>query len=337
MKIDIQDYIISFYNEKKTLMKITGYNEKNKTYKAILEDERIKDDIKTIEINNEDIIACLGRDPVNGSVYGCNVEIYLIKREVEDWGTGNIYFYTRLDKENRKYLLKNLKKVGKSIKEMGIDLHPFDTEIKDPKGKYEGMYKYRPRKVDGESIDLVTLKPHSFEDLSRLLYHEVGHGIWYRRLDEKIRAKWILSYHKAIELQHIDQQTIDELVEDFVKSGLSCKEFKKTLESPFDEVFKQCLHYVEEKQMLKISHLDTLIASGHDLTEYFNVDDVKIRNIRLVLTEYAQKSPEEFFAEAFSMQMTGTVLPKSLRILVDKSISRAKNFVEPESELESEN
>jgi hypothetical protein len=111
-----------------------------------------------------------------------------------------------------------------------------------------------------------------------------------------------------------------------------CKEFNNTLNERQEMIFEQCLSYVDEKHLLNTHHLDTLIASSHDIGAYFNVDEVKLLDIRLILTEYAQVSPEEFFAEAFGLHMSGSILPKSLRELMAKSLEKARNYIEEDDE-----
>ena len=328
--VDVQDYVIVQENNKRNLIKITGAKKDGKTFYGVHERKRIHDNPEEIEIQIEDIVANLGKEPVYGSVYGCSTEIYRNKKKLDGWG--HVYFYRKMEKEELKELRNSMAAVHKEMQELGLELHPFDTEIRESRGKWAGFYKYRPKKVDGVSTDLICLKPKTFDNLKPLLYHELGHSVWYRRLTPDVQARWILNYHKALELQTVSKKEIDDLVGDFVESRLMCKEFKNTLGERQEMIFEQCLDFVDGTHLLNSHHLDTLIASEHDISGYFNIDDVKLTDMRLILTEYAQVSPEEFFAEAFSLHMSGSILPKSLRELMEKTIKKAKNYVEQDDE-----
>lgn len=326
IKVDINDYVVVKSGTKRVLMKLLSANDDLSLYYGIPENKRILERSVEVEINPEDILACLGKNPAYGSVLGCSTEIYRNRKELEGWGS--IYFYRTLEKESLKSLRLSIRSVVNSLSDLKLNIHPFDTEIRESKGKYAGSFKFRPKKVDGVSTDLICLKPKEFEQLLPLLYHEIGHSIWYRLLDPTVQSRWILVYHKAIDIQNVSKSEIDTIIADFVESTKFCKEFRNTLDERKELVFDQCLKYVDDKHCLSSQHLDTLIAAGHDTSGYFSIEDIGLSNIRLVLTEYAQVSPEEFFAEAFSLHMSGSILPKSLRDMMSKTIERAKNFVD---------
>lgn len=332
MIVDVQDYVI-FVDEKNrtSLAKVLSVREHNgaiQHYQGILEDNREQDSPDRVEINPESIIAVLGPDPVNGSVYNCQIEIFHLKKEYPGWGTGKVIYYRRMDQEYRKILGSAIRRTVKKIQKLGLDLHPFDTEIKEPKGKFQGQYKKVAGKKDGmPPIDVMTLRPLEFDELDRLLLHEIGHGIWFRRMPPDMQARWILAYHKAVDLMNVSKADIEETVLGFVKAGTACLTYRKSLESPHKEIWDLCLEFAQKKHSLSKKHLDTLIYSGYPVAEYFEVEEMTIPNMKLILTEYAQVSPEEFFAEAFALSQTGSELPKSLRKLMSVTLACAKDFV----------
>jgi hypothetical protein len=319
IQFEDMSYVIVQVNNKRNLVKVLKCEDESFT--GVYERHRIQESPEEVQFQYEDVVANLGTDPVFGSVYGCSTEIYRKKKKLDGWGS--VVFYRDISKEELKVLRQSLLEVTAEIRATGIELHPFDTDIKEARGRYDGFYKFRPKKVDGVSTDLITLKPKTFDNLKPLLHHEIGHSVWYRRLPADIHAKWILAYHKAIELQSVSKTEIDEIIDDFVASNTMCKDFKHTLNERQVMIFDNCLDFVDAKHMLNVHHLDTLILSNHNISAYFNVDDVKLSDMRLILTEYAQESPEEFFAEAFRLQMTGAILPKSLRDLMIKSLKKA--------------
>lgn len=323
---DSNDYVIIQVDGKRNLIKVKRKEKEN--YVGVYEAHRTLDNPEEVEFAGEDIVALLGKEPLSGSVFGCNTEIFRHKKRVDGWG--KIFFYRNLEKEELKTLRKAMQETYETLVRLEIPLHPFDTEVREAKGKWDGWYKYRPKKIDGESIDLICLKPKSFDNLKQLLFHELGHSIWYRNTTAKTQAKWILAYHKAIELQDVNQEEVTEVLEEFCSSGMRCKEFSNGLSERENLIFDRCIDFVDEAHLLSKHHLDTLIASDHNVDSYFHAADIKLTDVKLVLTEYAQESPEEFFAEAFSLHMSGSILPKSLRLLMEKTLQKAKHFVDYE-------
>lgn len=326
IQVDAHDYVIFLdENDRPSLAKLLSIAEP--VYSGILENSRhLEETTDRVEISPESVIANLGKDPINGSAYNCQIEIYQTKREYPGWGTGTVLYYRKLDKETRKLIGRAIKQARTKIEELGIDLHPFITEIKEPKGRYEGQYKKVSTRDGSVPVDILTLRPAEFDHLDYLLMHEVGHGIWFRRLTPDIQARWILAYHKAVELQNVKKEDIDQTIAEFVQSGLPCGSFRKTLDEPYSDIWDSCLEFAESKHSLSKKHLDTLIYSGYPVVDFFEVDELTISNMKLVLTEYAQKSPEEFFSEAFAFHMSGG-LPKKLVKLMDLTLASAKSFV----------
>jgi hypothetical protein len=250
-------YVIVQVNNKRNLVKVLKREEES--FVGVYERQRVQDSPEEIEFSYDDVVANLGVDPVFGSVYGCSTEIYRSKRKLDGWGS--VVFYREISKDELKELRKSLTEAIAEIRNLGIELHPFNTDIKEAKGRYDGFFKFRPKKVDGVSTDLICLKPKTFDNLKPLLHHEIGHSVWYRRLSPDIHAKWILAYHKAIELQNVSKSDIDEIIDDFVSSNTTCKEFKHTLNERQVMILENCLDFVEAKHMLSTHHLDTFFKN----------------------------------------------------------------------------
>lgn len=324
----VDDYVVTSSGNKKELMVIVQKN-KNAVY-GVREKQRSDDHIEHVEIDPKTIVANLGTNPILGSVYGNSTEVFRGRKELEEWGT--VKFFRSLDKKELKHLKRSLLKCSAKIKKLGIDLHPFVTEIREARGKWDGMYHFRPKKKDGVSLDLLQFKPKTFEDAEPLIYHELGHAIWYRRIDSKLQARWILAYQRAITLEKVKPAKIQKILDDFFESNALCKEFAHGLEDEENKIFQACLDYANEKHRLSAKHLNVLIYNEKPINQYFTIEDIKLQDIELVLTEYAKESAEEFFAEAVSLHLSGKILPKSLRTLMELTLTKAAHYVEQEDE-----
>lgn len=313
---------------KKDLVKILQITDT--TIFGVSESMRSLDHVEHKEIDKNTIIANLGTNPKFGKVYGNNIEIFKKTREVPEWGA--VKFFRSLKKEERKTFEAGLKHCALVLRDLNIEPHPFETELRGASGKWSGAYHFRPKKKDGKSLDKIVLRPKYFDaEFIGMVFHEQGHGIWYRKTSDATKAKWIIQYQKAISLRKIELKRIKDLLEDFFKSQDTCKGYLKSIEDLEDrDIFKQCLKYAAEKHLLEAEHLDLLVFSGKNISRYFTIEDIKMRDIELVLTEYARESVEEFFAEAFSLFASGKILPKNLQTLMDSTLTKAANFVDHE-------
>lgn len=314
----LNDYVIVADGNKKQLVKIVKVSKDE--ILVIPEALRSEDhkEYKPIDPNN--IIANLGANPKSGSVYGNNVEIFRKTIEVDYWGEVKLFLY--LKKDELKIFKKALKHCALALEKLKIELDEFTTEIREPKGKWSGMYRYRSKKAD-----VMQLRPKDFEDLEYLIFHELGHAIWYRKTSDKTKARWILQYQKAIILNKVSPQHIKNILGEFFESRLTCNQFKRSLLEDDVVIFKHCLDYAEEKHLLTPQHIDLLINEDKNVSKFFSIEDIKIRDIELVLTQYASESVEEFFAEAFALHACGKILPKKLKSLMDSTLTNAANFV----------
>lgn len=332
---EANDYVVIQADKKKALALVSKVKKGGKSFIAVLESDRTKDTIPQKEYKTEDVIAVLGPDPKVGSVFGCSTERYRNTRTVDGWGTGEIGIFRQMDKKELKLLRNGVRNAVAKIEELGLESFPFRTEVREAKGRWAGYYKFNPKAEDFGSpqydealTDLIVLKPKDFDNLDLLLYHEYAHSLWYRRISTKTRARWIILYHKAIELATVKPQEIEALAENFNSSGMDCKAFSRSLEDREKLIFKECLIYVNAHHNLSNDNLNTLIAAGKPVSDYFNVGTIKLQDMQLVLTEYAQVSPEEFFAEAISYHLGNMKLPKRLTKIVSKTLDEAANYSE---------
>lgn len=320
LRIEEGDFVIISQEKSKKLVRVTN----NKGNLMGVEEKTRVDGSEPFQFERADIMAYLGKSPMLGSVYGVKVELFY--KTLTHKRGGDIHIYRDMTKEEKQQLKISIDGVFKFFDKHKIDPFPVTTEIKIAQGRWAGMYKYRPK----AETDLMVLKPQVFEEASalNLVAHEYGHGIWFRKTSVQTRAAWIKLYLKAVQLRQIDSDEIQRLGEDFISSGSTTGEFGSALGEEDSEVFDKCLEYIEGVHNLNEKHLNTLIVAGEDVKGYWPTEPMDLSGMDLMLTEYAQTSPEEFFAEAFAFHVEGVKLPKEIEKLMKLTVQRAAHHIE---------
>jgi hypothetical protein len=198
-----------------------------------------------------------------------------------------------------------------------------ELEVRQPQGKYAGMYKHRPK---GDT-DILIIKPDlTMDGLEYLIHHEYAHGIWYRMMTPKMRLSWVRLYHKYITLQEIKEKELQDILADLEASG-SVGGFLREAEENTKAQVKEVLKHILNVHGLNKSHLEMMLENDESISEYWP-SSIEMSEKETCITEYARKSPEEFFAEAIAHKFTGRMLPKRVEELYEKTMSRlAKGVV----------
>lgn len=286
--------------------------------KAVLEKEKDKDEKSppVIKFQKSDIMAVLGKRPKVGSVYGLKIEPIVRREHYRGWGDARIYNW--FDDHQLELLKDGLDDAYKKLKALRVvGQFKVELEIRQPQGKFAGMYKYRPK----AETDILVIKPETnMEDLDYYVFHEYAHGIWYRMMTPKMRLRWIRMYTEYITLQEIKQKELKHIL-DAVDAEGSVRGFQKGAEDETKAQVKEILKHIMSIHGIGVSHLDMMLENGESIAEYWPTN-IEMSEKEVSISDYALKSPEEFFAEAVSFKFLGRRIPKKIEELYEKTMSR---------------
>jgi len=276
---------------------------------------------EVFDIRVKDVVAVLGRRPPIGTAYGCYIEPWLYTVESPVWG--DIHVFTKLDNETKTAVQKALGRAAAKLKSAGLTgFLPIDIEIRAPKGKYAGKYHWFS---SPEKRDRMILHPADWSTGLYIVLHESAHGIWFNLMSKKQRAQWIALYHSYLTVTACDAETVRGLRDDFTgQSGEHVKDFRGQLAEDVAPVFDLCIEHVTSYHGLSVTNVDALIDadSGALLKPMWPTSKVLKTDYEYPISEYAMKSPEEFFAEAFGYHMSGTKIPKKVLALLETTLQR---------------
>jgi hypothetical protein len=288
---------------------------------------------RTIEITKKDILVRLGPNPKPGKVYGVDVaNVYRKSISQEFWGM--LHFFVKPEKEVMNRLKVGLDFTANKLDKMGLREYTtrFQTEIRAPKGKYAGMYLHRP-----DNKSLVWFAPGKSEDqktMNYIIFHEFGHVLRFNGLNRvKARAKWQRLFQQSIApivvskkylgglLAHVKdsaeaEASLGSIIKDFQKDEDETAAYLKALSRWFRQV-----HHVGPRDLQVLWEANDL-ETIESLWPQSSIDTSKLSPI---ITEYACKSTEEFFAESFAYYMMGMKLPAHVERLLEKSLTLIKD------------
>ena len=307
-------FLILEVDGKKKLARITDVKGK----KAVIADKTSSSSstIQYISYEDENILAYLGEKPPAGSVYGVKVEPFYKKVELKPYG--DILFFRKTNKDERKYLLEDLSFCAKKIKAKGFNfIFPIEVEVRSPRGKTAGKAMYFTDKDDGTIHQIMQLFPHEFSDPKRdVIFHEFGHFIWDSRVNDSYKSMWYELYSSAYDTFKGDGKILNTVRDDFKESGPRITE---EYTEEYDEVASKVLDFIAEYHGLSYDNLCTLYDNGFDIIQYFPTR-VQLLKHETLVTEYADKSVEELFAESFKIYMSNELLPKRVSVLLKKTL-----------------
>lgn len=314
MEHAVGDYVIvGSAKGAKHLVKLTKVG--GDTVKGVLDNTLGTDSPETLSFDRLDILVNVGVRPRPGKVYGVTVEPYIKAIQSKRWG--EIHSHVRMKPEKEKEVLVAFSKVHQWLEansllsaasSMRIELRP-----KQPTGdKYAGWYKFKSK-----GTDILCIKPQSQEPLLYILSHEYGHGLWYRSLSDKQKARWVGVYHEACEVERRAQEQLSKLRKDLQKIG-NVSHFLKELEDDERLIFRAALSYISKVHHLNSKNLDALLAEQeHTTIQAIWPTKVEIGKPKALISDYGRKSVEELFAEAVAFSCSGKKLPKSITKLLE--------------------
>jgi hypothetical protein len=318
--VNKDDYIIVRQGSKKYLC-LAHNPERNK---AVFDASFAEEEVRYADYDEDTLLANLGpKPPVGTSAFGVKIEPYVKTTELP---IGTVYHFRRMKKAEGKAFRAAVKKTYKKMMDANLDVFPFtSTYIYPKRGKYSGMYSYSVR--ISEVSDKLTLFPETFEDQKwneYMLFHEYGHAVWYKMLDNRVRAKWIKLYQKRMELTIGLKDNLANLLDDFLKSDEPIKSYKRMLEDHEQLVFGEAVAYIKRYYKLDENAIDILrIEDATRFAEMWPKRTVIIENIKEDPSKYAMTKPEELFAETFAFYMKGNTISSDLKKLMDNTLRRA--------------
>ena len=307
-----QFYIIQI-EKKKFLVKLLS--KEGKAFKGLCVQNANKE---VVMFKEEDILASLGKNPTYGNAYGLKVEPH---RKTEALDFAIVHYYRKMTKADKSCLYKNLTKAHDVLSDLDLGHFSIVVEIKNNSGKIAGTYKYN------EDMDIITLKPAEFNvDILPLIYHELGHQVWSRDLDSKAKAAWVDFYHKGVALSNVSKTSVKKLCSMFDDHKMRVKEFYNFLEEEYGEdakeilIFDEVMSYIQDKHHLNSKYFDLLVMAGAKINKYFPKCKLKLTNYNILVSEYAEKNPEELFCETFAYFLSKRKLTTEATTLITETL-----------------
>ena len=274
------------------------------------------DDSKSVTFDLRDVITNLGKYPQAGSVYGVKIEPLL--KVFKDKRFGEIRVYQKMKDDLVDRLMNELDIFYSNIKSQGHHKIPYHLEVRNPVGKYAGFYRYLPKAEQ----DILCIKPQqNLEGLQYILLHEHGHGVFFRRCNSRTRNKWIKLYHTFVALSGATEDDLTQILEEIHSVG-SIGDYLKDADDETRAIVKACLRYISQVHGLGKHHLENALSIQDKLDDYWPVTALDFSQKELVISDYSRKSPEEFFAEAYSFSLLGRPLAKKVDSLLIYTLSK---------------
>lgn len=312
--IRVGDYIIlNVVIGKRVLAKCVAASEDGKKFKASIETAKTEPE-PPIQFKASEVVANLGHSPNVGSVYGVVVEPIRERIESPFWGELQIHY--ELDDAKRKTLRRIMSEVQAKLKATKIPQLNLVTQIKTQTGSIAGMYRYKPK----SETDILCVKmDEEMSDLAYRFAHEYAHGIWYRHFTPKMRMAWVNMFHNAVTLSSYSNKDLKSLLEDLKTNG-DLRSFMK--ENPDDlPTLRAIFRFIKQTHSMERNHFEMALMLGEDVDQYWPTQ-IELGAKETILTPYATKSPEELFAEAYSLNFICKKLPGKVSDLLTKCMSR---------------
>lgn len=320
LPVDKDDFIVVRVGKKNKLC--LAHSPKRNT--AYIEDTLNLDTPVTVEYDADTLIANLGKDPVPGKAYGVDIQPHYGDFQSD---IGNVHLYRRLEDDEKKAVTVSIKKIVKKVEEQGLGkVFPIKrVEILNPKGRWAGEYKISNK--TGEVEDVIRLFPKILSDQIYNQYiwaHELGHAIWFRYVPERLRSEWLEMYNESTKVSKAKKSQMEDLCTALVSSQQSVREFMRDIEDEELALFKEALIYLKKIHKMSPEDVNILLNQNSKVLANIWPTTASISNNENLVSEYAQTSVHELFAEAYAFYTTGKILPKTIQKLLDKTLKAAK-------------
>ena len=321
IKFAVGEYVI-VEQEKKHLVLVTDADPIES--RGIIEHTRVTGEDMILEFSADDVVTCLGSDPKVGSVHGIRVEIW---QRTLDTPLGECDFYYKPTKPFRESLKEAFEKMERRLKKWQCDrVLPVTLEVRLPKSAKSTTGMFTPQK-GRDDTDLITLRPATDSHLDWLICHEFGHPIWQKLLPPKIKASWIKKYYSDVKLGEVSEEQCEDLLDLVIKTYMEGTAKRGHIEGLDDEdalkALGMCNGWVQEFHYLRPIDIEHLVRGGKEafVRSLWPKGGVLTTDKEVRVTEYGNKTAEEWFAEALAMYYCGKSLPEDIHELLDKTIN----------------
>ena len=305
--------IVALTPAKNVLARVVKADKEKKKYQAVLEKDSIEGDNAPFDFKPAEIIASLGRAPKTGSAYGVSIEPLRERIDHSFWG--EIRIFADLNDAQRKALRISLKDTKEKLQKKHLPQLPLITEIRAQKGKMLGYYKHKPK----AEFDVLCAKiDDSISEMDYIIGHEYAHGIWFRHMTPKQRMSWVRMYHDAIVLNDVSAKDLKAILEDLKQNG-DLRSYWQECDEETQNILKAVFRHIKQVHAIDRKHFELALMVGDDISIYWP-KTVELSEKKTLLTSYAEKSPEELFAEAFALQFSGKKLPGHIHDLLDRHL-----------------
>ena len=252
-----------------------------------------------VDIPYEDIVAELGSDPAIGKAYGQDVEPW--RKTIESkWGS--IHFFKKYSKSDMITIKKAMDDVYGRLGD-NTSFLPIDVEFRQFRGKMAGYYRRNTKKSDVMALMPVDDDGIDFSTLVDIMLHESAHGIWYNLVSDYMRAQWIEAYEDYLKVNEYSMKDLDGMYTTLVQYE-TIQDCFNDLDDTERDFLRSCLRSMGLSRKLRRQNIDMLLRAGKLSKKYWPQYPLSLpNNQQIVLTEYANKNVEEFFAEAFRMYL----------------------------------
>lgn len=288
-----------------------------------------------IEVENDQLVLNLGEKPPKGKILGFDTEnLYRKSKEHPIWGS--IHYFRPMHKQLGSSLSVALDKTGDRLVSLGFEklFDKFVFEVRAHHGQYSGMYIYVHGEKKPSRLQL-NLKDDHASEMAYILYHEFGHAIRKHCLNTPgVHASWTKLFRTTVQSKPIEASTFKRLlkaivsVDPEVAKGYTTAELINSTEEDDILAFRMAVRHMTSVYHITIRDFRSLVTAGKfDLIESIWPDTrIEVDDLKPLISEYSTKNVEELFAEAFAFRMVGKKIPKVAADLLEKSLTRAKDF-----------
>lgn len=299
----------------------------------------------TITFHSNSVVMNVGSDPYPGTVLGHDLR-YLYRKTREIGPLGDVYFFTRVGKEDLQALRKGADEFYKLLKKQGLEFllengTAIEVVSKDYAGKWAGMYKHskdtdvRPHTAQF-TLEKARVDSSSIASYAYVLAHEFGHALHFQFIKglAKADAAWIRAYTDTVRPVQIEKAKVKSFLDNLLSAG-SVSGARGELPEEDLPLFRRVLKELATSAHITPREVDRLLSADEDSNGDVNRETLKQawpssglmhHELHPSVTEYALKNYHELFAESFAFHLLGQKLPARIAKLMDKTIEQAKQI-----------
>lgn len=267
------------------------------------------------------ILANVGSNPEDGTVFGVRTEPFIRQVKVPGWG--QVHFFRRMKKIERARLIKALHWTFEAFNKKHIwpVKHFFTIVRPDISAKYAGMYRHV--RNDDKSDTIMLFATSFMADTRYLVAHELAHSVWYTLMDKEDRNAWVQLYIRNNTPVRNSHNKITAIIKGIGDSE-SISAYRKQAEPDEKEVLKEALKYIKRVHHIREFELEDLIQSGENVDALWPSDPIWLRSHKPWVTDYSGESAAELFAEALSYYIVGKKIPEKIATQIEKTLKTLK-------------